>query len=222
MIREFVSTKGQNWPQLKPVRVLQISNITSFFYSHFLPWLNSISYAYLYCLIQNLSKSMKMVILTLLGFGPGPEPYRAWTNLDLSGDETSHLRHCISSFLQSISKMCHICNMSESTCQEWCFCTTGWWPVWSVMLFSLHNTRVMHIRHFLLLFENDSLGSNSALAAHKVLQISLLPFVISTLMIFRWFRTTLQKVWMIKRPFYCHCCGMFKKGDGIKKYSYKL
>lgn len=81
---------------------------------------------------------------------------------------------------------------------------------------------VMHIRHFLLLFKNDSLGSNFALTAHKVLQISLLPFVISTLMIFRWFRAMLQKVWMTNRPFHCRYWGMFKKGDAIKKYSYKL
>lgn len=51
----------------------------------------------------------------------------------------------------------------------------------------------------------------TALTAHEVLHISLLPFVISTLMIFRWFRAILLKIWMNNRPFYCYCWGMFKK-----------
>lgn len=41
---------------------------------------------------------MEMAMLTSLGFAPGPKPYGAWANLDLNRDETSHLRHRISSF----------------------------------------------------------------------------------------------------------------------------
>lgn len=127
--RGFIQQRGKFYHSWNLWDFFRILYITSLFYSHFPPWLKSSSYSYLHCLTQNLSKSMEMVILTLLGFGPGPEPYGAWTNLDLSGDETSHLRHCISSFLQSIRKMCHTCSMSEYTCQEWYFCSAGSWPV---------------------------------------------------------------------------------------------
>lgn len=132
----------------------------SFFCSHFLLWLNSINHFYLHWLLQNLSKSMGMVILTSLGFDPGPEPYGVWTNLDLSVDEISHLWHHISIFY-NLSVGCVIYKawlnipvkgdtlallaggqggqLGSSPCMVW---------------------EAMHIRHFFISFKNDSLGSN--------------------------------------------------------------